>query len=197
MAKPYKQYTEERLDDEIIARCRNGDKNAYRLLIDRHKDAVYSTALRFTRDPSTAEEVTQETFVKAWKYLDRFEGRSKFSTWLISIAVNKAKDMIKDKHRIVNTANVDTGDETPFSQSHQMEGPEEALMNDELGLQLQRLIDALPALYREAFILRHVELLSYEEISGMSKISIEAVKMRVFRAREILKKQFYKEGRDG
>ena len=197
MAKPYKQYTSERPDGEIITQCRNGDKHAYRLLIDRYKDAVYSTALRFTRDPSTAEEVAQDTFVKAWKYLDRFEGRSKFSTWLISIAVNKAKDSIKDKHRVVNVADPDTGNETPFSQSHDMEGPEEAIMNDELGLQLQRLIDALPAMYKEAFVLRHVESLSYEEISGISKISIEAVKMRVFRAREILKKQFYKEDRDG
>ena len=197
MAKPYKQYTEERLDGEIITQCRNGDKQAYRLLIDRYKDTIYSTALRFTRDPSTAEEVTQETFVKAWKYLDRFEGRSKFSTWLISIAVNKAKDMIKDKHRAVNTGDLDNGNETSFFQSHTIEGPEETLMNDELGLQLQRLIDALPALYKEAFVLRHVELLSYEEISGISKISIEAVKMRVFRAREILKKQFYEEDHDG
>ncbi len=197
MAKPYKQYTEERLDGEIITQCRNGDKHAYRLLIDRYKDTIYSTALRFTRDPSTAEEVTQETFVKAWKYLNRFEGRSKFSTWLISIAVNKAKDMIKDKHRSVNTGDLDTGNETSFFQSHTIEGPEETLMNDELGLKLQRLIDALPALYKEAFVLRHVELLSYEEISGISKISIEAVKMRVFRAREILKKQFYEEDHDG
>ncbi|MCL4468862.1 MAG: sigma-70 family RNA polymerase sigma factor [Deltaproteobacteria bacterium] len=197
MAKPYKQFTEERLDGEIITQCRNGDKQAYRLLIDRYKDTIYSTALRFTRDPSTAEEVTQETFVKAWKYLDRFEGRSKFSTWLISIAVNKAKDMIKDKHRAVNTGDLDNGNETSFFQSHTIEGPEETLMNDELGLQLQRLIDALPALYKEAFVLRHVELLSYEEISGISKISIEAVKMRVFRAREILKKQFYEEDHDG
>ncbi len=197
MANPNKQYTQDQDDLEIITRCNNGDKHAYRLLIERYKDAIYSTALRFTRDPSTAEEVTQETFVKAWKYLARFEGRSKFSTWLTAIAVNKAKDMLKEKHRVVSTQDMDTGIETSSLQSNVTEGPEETLMNNELGLQLKRLIDELPALYKEAFILKHVELLSYEEISSISKISIEAVKMRVFRAREILKEQFYKEEQDG
>ncbi|MGB9735633.1 MAG: RNA polymerase sigma factor [bacterium] len=184
-------------EHDILNQCRKGNKHAYRLIIEKYKDTIYSTVLRFTHDHTTAEEITQETFVKAWQNLNRFEGRSKFSTWLIAIAVNKAKDVIKDKHRTLNTLNVDTVTEGTITQSYDIKPPEELIMDNELGLQLKRFIDELPDIYREAFILRHVDLLSYEEISVISRVSVEAVKMRVFRAREILKERFYREEKNG
>jgi RNA polymerase sigma-70 factor (ECF subfamily) len=180
-------------EHEIINQCKKGNKHAYRLLIEGYKDLIYSVALRFTHDPDTAEEVTQETFIKAWRHIKKFEGRSKFSTWLIAIATNKAKDILKEKRKILDTEDVDTVTEISVEESYIIKEPEDELMNKELGLHLKKLIDGLPDIYREAFILRHVELLSYEEISDIYKVSVEAVKMRVFRAREILKKQFYKE----
>ncbi len=197
MQKEEQRHTPDQTDLDIIEVCRKGNKHAYRLLIERYKDAIYSIALRFTRDPGTAEEVTQETFVKAWKHLHRFEGRSKFSTWLTAIAVNKAKDMIKGKQRIINMEDMDTGIENRFEESNREEGPEQILMNEELGIQLRRLIGELPVHYREAFMLRHIDLLSYEEISSILAIKVEAVKMRVFRAREMLKERLFKEGHHG
>lgn len=185
--------TDAQSEHEIINQCKKGNKHAYRVLVEKYKDIIYSVALRFTHDPNTAEEITQETFIKAWRHIKKFEGRSKFSTWLIAIAVNRSKDTIKEKRKIVDTEDVDTVTESTGSQSNMIKAPEEEIMNNELGLQLKRLIDELPAIYKEAFILRHVELLSYEEISDIHKISVEAVKMRVFRAREILKEQLYKE----
>ncbi len=197
MQNEQQQHTQDQSDFEIIEICRKGNKHAFRLIIERYKDLIYSIALRFTRDPAAAEEVTQETFVKAWNYLHRFEGRSKFSTWLTAIAVNKAKDTIRTKQRVVSLDDMDSGIETRSPESYHEDGPEEILMNEELGKQLQRLIGGLPPHYREAFLLRHVESLSYEEISTILAIRIEAVKMRVFRARELLKERLSKEGHHG
>lgn len=199
MAKSYKTVATSQTDDEIIAQCRDGNKPVYRLLVDRYKDAIYATVLRYTHEQSSAEEITQETFVKAWKALHKFEGRSKFSTWLMTIAINKAKDVLKEKQRIVSIEDTDAVTGTAFKESHTMDspGPEQMVLNDELAMQLKRLIGELPDIYREAFVLRHVDLLSYDEISGISKISVEAVKMRVFRAREILKEKLYQEEQNG
>ncbi len=196
MAEPDKQTASCKTDADIIAQCKKGNKHAYRMLVEKYKDVVYTTVLRYTRDPSDAEEITQETFLKAWQALNKFEGRSKFSTWVMAIAINRSKDVLKKKKRLPYVDNND-GIKRANSSSNTTDGPETTIINNELGIRLKRLMDELPAIYREAFVLRHVEELSYEEISGILKIRIDAVKMRVFRAREILKQRLYKEDQDG
>lgn len=177
--------------------CRRGNKPLYRLLVDRHKDAVYAAVLGYTHEQSSAEEITQEAFVKAWKSLHKFEGRSRFSTWLMTIAINGAKDMLKDRQRTGRIEDTDTVTGSVFEESNKGDGPEQAAINDELGARLKRLIEELPDTYRQAFVLRHVDQLSYEEISGIVGTSVEAVRMRVFRAREMLKERLYQEGHGG
>lgn len=197
MADTKKENAIQQDEHNIISQCKKGNKHAYRLIIEKYKDVIYSTVFRFIHDPVIAEEVTQETFVKAWNHLNKFEGRSKFSTWLIAIAVNKTKDIIKKNKMDAKMSNIDTVTDGMSLQSYSIKSPEELVMNHELGFKIEKFIDELPDIYKEAFILRHIELLSYEEISSISKVSIEAVKMRVFRAREILKEKFHKEEGNG
>ncbi|MCL4478059.1 MAG: sigma-70 family RNA polymerase sigma factor [Deltaproteobacteria bacterium] len=184
-------------DEELISLCKAGDKKFYHVLVERYKDMIYNLISRYTKNPDIADEITQETFVKAWKAINSFEGRSKFSTWLITIAVNRVKDELKYKKRFTTLEFDSISNNNPYESSNDMRGPEEMVMNNELGAQLKSAINNLPGIYKEAFLLRHVELLSYDEISDITNTSSETVKVRVFRARDMLKKILYKEEKDG
>jgi RNA polymerase sigma-70 factor (ECF subfamily) len=134
-----------------------------------------------------AEDVAQETFVSAYKALSGFQFDAKFSTWLYRIAVNKCTDILRARRP--GTVSLDpTGDghDAAIWEPADYQTPHRALEQDELAWELNQSIQALPPLYRESFVLRHVEGLGYDEMSAILGVNRDTLKMRVHKARNFL-----------
>jgi RNA polymerase sigma-70 factor, ECF subfamily len=159
-------------------------------------------AKQITQSEEDAEDVLQETFLKAYSHLDDFKGNSKFYTWLVRIAVNEALMKLR-KRRSDRTVPlddpIDTGqDEVPREIAVWDENPEEKYSREELGQILDEAIESLKPAYRTVFVLRDIEELSIEETAEALNLSISAVKSRLLRARlqlrEKLTRQFKRKG---
>ena len=163
------------------------DKQAFAELVDQNSERIYRLALKMTSNSQDAEDVLQETFIKAYQNIDRFEGRSKVSTWLYRIAVNeslmllrKRKDGIVDIDAGVKT---DSGDILPRQIIDWCCLPEKELMGGEARKHIKQAINQLSDANRAAFILRDVEGLSTREAAKALDISESALKVRLMRAR--------------
>ncbi len=179
------------LDDVALVRAsQRGDRDAFGMLISRHAQSILSLTTRMLGPTADAEDVAQETFVAAYKALAAFKLDSKFSTWLYRIAVNKCTDSLRARqssHR-AETVSLDvTGDEgSVVSEVADEETPLLELERAELAWELDKGIQALPHLYRESFVLRHIEGLGYEEMSAILGVHRDTLKMRVYKARTLL-----------
>ena len=158
-----------------------GDGDSYRTLVRRYQDLLYRHALRMTGEADVAEDLVQAAFVKAYGSLASCRDRDRFGAWLFRILVNGCKDHLKSRRR----RDVSLDDETvqPVAASN----PQTDLERSEAGVQLQRALMQIPEAMREAFVLKHVEGRSYEEIAELMKTTVPALKMRVHRARDLLK----------
>jgi RNA polymerase sigma-70 factor, ECF subfamily len=171
-------------DAATVALARDGDSEAFRALVERHSRAVYRLAYRMTGNAQDAEDVVQDTFLKAYKQLGRFESRANFSTWLHRIAVNCAIDLIRSRaHResAHDTADLDVHradqDMPPGSAS-----PERLMLSTEVHERVTAGLAALTRMERAAFVLRHFEGHSIEEISSALGLKTNAAKHSIFRA---------------
>ena len=179
------------LDDVALVRAsQRGDREAFGMLISRHAQSILSLTTRMLGPAADAEDIAQETFVAAYKALSAFKLDSKFSTWLYRIAVNKCTDSLRARqssHR-TETVSLDvTGDEgSVASEVADEDTPLMELERAELAWELDKGIQALPHLYRESFVLRHVEGLGYEEMSAILGVHRDTLKMRVYKARTLL-----------
>lgn len=172
-------------DAATVALARSGDSDAFRALVERHGRAVYRLAHRMTGNASDAEDVVQETFLKAYRQLDRFESRANFGTWLHRIAVNCSIDLIRSRsHRETGHdaehlehlgAMLDANDAGPRT-------PERLMMSTEVHERVNAAMNALSRMERAAFVLRHFEGQSIEEISRTLGLKTNAAKHSVFRA---------------
>ena len=153
------------------------------MLISRHASSVLSVTTRML-GAADAEDIAQDTFVSAYKALPRFQFEAKFSTWLYRIAVNKCTDALRARRPVVS---LDTTDavETDW-QAVDETTPLCELERLELASTLDRNIQALPPLYRESFVLKHIEGLGYDEMSEILGVSRDTLKMRVYKARTLL-----------
>lgn len=169
-------------DGEVVARVRAGDRDAYRLLVRRYQDVLYRHALRMTSHADTAADLVQGAFVKAYTHIHRCRDPERFGAWLFRILANRCKDHLKSRRR--KDVSLDSDPIPPARSDH-----DPALDTERLELRrlLQAALQKLPDIQREAFLLKHVEGRSYEEISEMLDVSVPALKMRVLRAREALK----------
>jgi len=169
-------------EEGIIRQCLNGDRNSYSILVDRYKTMVYNVAYRMVGDGDTAKDLAQESFIAAYAGLGRFKFDAKFSSWLYRIALNKCRD-----HLRLTKENISTD---VIAETHPASGrsPEQAAAARESSDILQRALDELPAGYREALILKHIQELDYQEISAITGAGISALKVRVHRGREMLRK---------
>lgn len=178
-------------DEEIIRRCLDGETDLYRALVERYRDRIYNLSYRFVGNHHSAEDIAQETFIKAFTSLEYFRWEARFSTWIYRIAVNKCKDFLKNRRRDeISLDQVGMPGSSEYSSRH--DGPEEGLLRKERAMTVSEAILTLPLKYREAFVLRHVEELPYSEITCILGIPINTLKMRVFRAREALMKKLRK-----
>ena len=176
-------------DKEIIERVKNGDKKAYDLLVLKYQQRVINLISRFVKNHADALDVSQETFIKAYKALPNFRGESAFYTWLYRIAVNTAKNHLTVQSRKITKSDYDV------TEIEQIEGnmtlteqttPENLLIKDELQDIVLNTIENLPEDLKSAIMLREIEGLSYEEIAAVMECPVGTVRSRIFRARETI-----------
>jgi RNA polymerase sigma-70 factor, ECF subfamily len=185
----------ERAEDLLIARCLAGDVESFRPLVQRYQRVVFSVALRMLGSRADAEDMAQQAFVDAFAALDRFrsEGRKNaFSTWVIRIAINRCKDVLKSKKRTEESLEAEVaGVEAMFA--HDPRDPETNLVQTRQREALAAALLKVPVKYREILVLKDVEDLSYEEIRSILGLPITTLKIRVVRARAMMRE--YLEGR--
>ena len=177
------------IDKEIIERVKGGDKKAYDLLVLKYQQRVINLISRFVKNHSDALDVSQETFIKAYRALPNFRGESAFYTWLYRIAVNTAKNHLTVQSRKITKSDYDVTDieqiEGNMSLTEQTT-PESLLHKDELQETVLKTIENLPEDLKSAIMLREIEGLSYEEIAGVMDCPVGTVRSRIFRAREMI-----------
>lgn len=171
-------------DRAAVAAVSAGDPHAFRVLVDRHSRYVHRVAYRLTGNHSDAEDVTQEAFLKAYRQLGRFEARADFRTWLHRIAVNCAIDLVRSRKPRAGTEGVDDLDTMPAGDTPvtQPPAPDRQMLSTEIGDHVTAGLGRLTPLERAAFMLRHLEGRSIDEISASLGLKTEAAKHSVFRA---------------
>lgn len=168
-------------DRVVVERVLAGDRDAYRLLVRRYQDVLFRHALRMTGERDVAEDLVQASFVKAYTSISHCRDQDRFGAWVFRILVNACKDHLKSRRR--RDVSLDDDIVQPISPTN----PQSELERTETRRLLERALAKLPDSLREAFVLKHVEGRSYEEIAELMETSIPALKMRVHRARELLK----------
>ena len=164
-------------DQDVIARVLAGDRDSFAVLIGRYSDPLYRHALGMTGSPDVAEDILQTSFIKAFHHLGEVRGR--FDAWLFRIVANGCKDWLKNIRR--SHLSYDEDDQPSTFAS-----PDEGLDRTELRQDLDAALAQLAPSLREAFIMKHVEGRSYEDMADLLGTTVGALKMRVHRAREAL-----------
>jgi RNA polymerase sigma-70 factor (ECF subfamily) len=167
---------------KLVARSLKQDHDAFGQLVERYATVIVNLAYRMVGDRTEAEDLAQETFVAAFNALPMFRAESKFSTWLYRIAANKCKDWLRVKRPGQSVHDVDIEDVID-DRVVEERTPERLLSQQQVAAQLDRAIQRLPPLYREAFVLKHVEGLSYEEMQEILGVNGDTLKMRVYKGR--------------
>lgn len=162
-------------DASLVEQCLGGHKEAYADLVRRHQDAVYNLALRWTGDRDEAADLAQDTFVRAYRKLRSYSSQYAFRNWVLTICANLAKNRFRseDRRRRAQQAHVELYPANPDPPD-----PRRAALEEALG--------RLPETLRIPLVLKHMEGLSYEEVSKVLGIGVSATKMRVKRARDEL-----------
>jgi RNA polymerase sigma-70 factor (ECF subfamily) len=191
-------------ESALVAQSRDGNTAAFAELVRRYEGKIFRLAQHVTQNREDAEDVLQETFMKAYEHLDQFQGNSKFYTWIVRIAVNQA--LMKLRRRKTGKTvsldeTIDTGEDTVVREIAAWdENPEQRFSREEMGEILDSAIQGLEPPYRSVFVLRDIEELSTEETADALGLSIPAVKSRLLRARlqlrEKLTRQFKRKGED-
>lgn len=171
----------------LVASAKRGDGAAYTQLVNRYERKIFRLAKHITQNEEDAEDVLQDTFLKAYEHLGEFQEQSKFYTWLVRIAVNEALMKLRKRKsgKIFSLDDaVDTGEEMVAREIAVWDdNPEQRYSQEELRAILQQAIDGLAPIFRTVFILRDVDELSTEETASALGISVPAVKSRLLRAR--------------
>jgi RNA polymerase sigma factor (sigma-70 family) len=184
-------------DADIIRRCLAGDERAYRELVQRFQRPVFNVAMRMVRRTEDAEDLTQETFVRMFRALDRYDPERPFSAWLFTIATRLCIDHIRRKRLApisMFQAGEGAGDEYVIEAEDPGLKPDESTSHAEEEQRTKDLIESLPPHYRIVVLLRHQQDLSYDEIAETLQMPLGTVKARIHRARELMKQRIAKSG---
>jgi RNA polymerase sigma-70 factor, ECF subfamily len=172
-------------DDETVARARAGDTDAFRTLVERHSRLVFGVAYRITGNESDADDVVQETFLRAYRRLAQFEDRANFGSWLYRIAANCAYDVLRSRRRHEeHLAREDEEGGEPIQASIASDDPppDRVVFGREVRHRVDAALRRMSALERSAFVLRHFEGMSIEEIGRALSLDTSATKHSIFRA---------------
>jgi RNA polymerase sigma-70 factor, ECF subfamily len=181
----------EMTDASFVARARAGDADAFRVLVERHSRALFRVAFRMTGNQQDAEDVVQESFLRAFKQLAKFDQRASFGTWLYRIAANCSLDMMRARKRRsehVMSGSEEGAEEVVLSLPSLDPTPERMTLSGEVRQRVLEAMDDLSATERTAFILRHFEGMCIEEVSRVLECQPGAAKHSVFRAVQKLRR---------
>jgi len=180
-------------DEQVVERVLAGDTALFEIIMRRYNQRLYRVALAITRNDGEAEDIMQETYVRAYQHLTQFAGKAAFSTWLTRIAVHESIARRNRQQRFV-----ENGDRAPNGEGNSMDyivserpSPEDRVSNAEAARLLEEAVQSLPEMYRTIFVMRDVEELSTAETAELLDVSEENVKTRLHRARAMLRRDLY------
>ncbi|MHB1628068.1 MAG: RNA polymerase sigma factor SigW [Bacilli bacterium] len=182
----------ERVDKQILELAQAGDMNAFSMVVESCADQLYTLAFRFLGNGPEAEDAVQETLLRVYTNLPRYDGRFKFTTWVYRIATNVCIDRLR-KRKLESSldADRDDGDTEGSDWYDRLPGysltPEEELLRQETSNEVQRALADLPPTYQSVLILRYIQELSLQEISDIIHLPITTIKTRIHRGREAMK----------
>ncbi|MDD5719506.1 MAG: sigma-70 family RNA polymerase sigma factor [Candidatus Krumholzibacteria bacterium] len=173
-------------DEDLIVLVQRGQRRAFDEVVARYKGRLYSFVLRMVKDPSLAEELTQETLIRVYLHADKYREIARFSTWVFTIATNLVRNRMRQQSRmprllVLNPAPED--DEIPLDPPDLQADPSRDLEGEELGRLINEATAKIPERYRVPFLLREVDQLSYEEIQQVTGLKLGTVRSRINRAR--------------
>jgi RNA polymerase sigma-70 factor (ECF subfamily) len=176
-------------DEELMLRVQGGDGECYDALVERYKVRLFNYLFRLTGNRDEAEEIAQEAFVKAYIHADKYKTIAKFSTWLYTIATNLVRNRVRSRSRAPQLISLWTRGWNGGEEERTLEiedagrTPDEAINDVELSAIINRAIGRIPEKYRESFVLREINELSYEEIAAVTGLKLGTVRSRINRAR--------------
>jgi RNA polymerase sigma-70 factor (ECF subfamily) len=183
-------------DAAVVAQVLAGDRDAFRVLVERHSRSIFRVVYRMTGNQQDAEELVQETFLRAYKSLARFELRASFTTWLYRIAINRTLDFLNARKTQMNSKEMyQISDNPDAEEGNQVQlpaagpGPDRLLLSAEMKRKIAGAMGLLTPAERVAFTMRHMEGRSIEEISQALNLKVNAAKNSVFRAVQKLRQQ--------
>jgi RNA polymerase sigma-70 factor (ECF subfamily) len=183
---------ERNLDQELVERVQSGEKAAFDILVRKYEHKLANVISRYIQDSSEVLDVSQESFIRAYRALPNFRGDSAFYTWLYRIAINTAKNYLVAAGRRPPKDDIDAEEAEQFETGSGLKEyatPERLALKSELAATIQDAIDDLPEELRVAIVLRELEGLSYEEIATAMDCPIGTVRSRIFRARDAIEKR--------
>ena len=182
-----------RVEDFSLDALRSGDRAEFALLVDEYYEMIYRLAIKMVNNPQDAEDILQETFIKAYRHLEKFDGRSSLSTWLYRIATNEALMFLRRQKpepvSVDQTLDTSEGEVEPLQIIDWSSLPEEELMSAEAQVYLDKAVEKLSPSLRVVFVLRDIQSLSTRETAEVLNISETAVKTRLSRARLQLREE--------
>lgn len=173
-------------DLDLVDRHRYGDREAFEEIYHRYSTLVYNLALRMAGDPEQAADLTQEIFLRIYRHLGKFRGRSTLKTWVYRVALNHCRSRLARRRPAPQSLSGEDGE--PERQiADPRRGPEELAMAEDEGRRVTEALARLPAPFREAVTLRDLEGLSYQEIAEILRVRIGTVRSRIARGRDRLR----------
>ena len=182
--------TDRELDQQLVERVQRGDKRAFDLLVSKYQRRLIRLVSRLVKDPSEAEDVAQDAFIRAYRALPNFRGDSAFYTWLYRIGLNTAKNHLVSQGRKAPTATEFSSEDAEQRNDGELlrdiNTPESLMMSRQVGEAVNSAMDALGDDLKTAITLREIEGLSYEEIASAMNCPVGTVRSRIFRARDAI-----------
>ncbi len=182
--------TDRELDQQLVERVQRGDKRAFDLLVSKYQRRLIRLVSRLVKDPSEAEDVAQDAFIRAYRALPNFRGDSAFYTWLYRIGLNTAKNHLVSQGRKAPTATEFSSEDAEQRDDGELlrdiNTPESLMMSRQVGEAVNSAMDSLGEDLKTAITLREIEGLSYEEIASAMNCPVGTVRSRIFRARDAI-----------
>lgn len=180
------------METRLVLLARKGDRRAFAELVNLYADKLYQLAYRLTGNRQEAEDVVQETFLRVYRNLERYDEKLKFSTWIYRIAANLCIDRLR-KRRAVYSLDAQSGEHEDLDGYSMLPGddrtPESEVLLSETQQLVHRAIESLPPKYKSVAVLRYLQDLSLQEIADVLGIPVTTVKTRVHRAREFMRRK--------